>query len=884
MAASRGFFVEFKVRMRKGFSRYLAALCLSLGLVFTQPAHACQEVREETNRAAQLIAAAGLSDIVSSAPKYNCKKPEPKRQCATGFVLGDLNSDGIVDGNDLALLLTRVGSSDVPDGFPAGPVGETHIDLLHSHFGNISQVRGSLMGDLNGDGLVDYQDLGVLLSRYGTTQTPAGFPPGIVGTAHVNLMLALYGNSYCCFETSGTVSPDLNGDGMVNGADLANLLANMGLEGPKLACDGRTVNDADLHVLLGFLNKPKEQKAPKPKLQKRCKKQLGGLAYLSPYTDDLCAGVDNRRELTQVVRAARKGKLVKERPVTERVCARAGKDVRRAEARVKRAMRTLDRYMAALESGRLSDRQASRTKLAADKLIDRSKSLGERLNKINKILFKCGLGQPFQPPQEPSMPIPRFWVASWADVPASAQNIVEMGWIRGNGIGTHGISPSALDTLTEVLSKSPDGRRTLHAWRWRNSLLWHKNKSNTGHPDDRTMTPWGELVDIPSPYMHFAMLQYIAEVEVVAQGLIDRGVEVDRIVVDDENSGYLSGWHRSAEEIDAIIADPRFRSYYWPSPDEEGVAKTLYDMVGDITGADVKNPNTRHHMYRWNAAMDYVFHVQLNEALFSTLRRYFPNIRGSNYSASIVREDEATPDLNGHSQQSMSRFGTNPSGPFYGRVNQLANFYIDIDDPTNVVKNGQGEQLGSSGWVGLLKEINRARSMIRSDSTPIHAWIVDSAWHQSSFNQNSAYSEYRSDFLFHLALSGAEHFIYWTPFAPGYGVGGNESAQARASRFERVLALDDVVTELNNVAGGHALHPMCTEKLAWNSNFIVSCATRTDTTNLWRVTANRDVLSMNVNGTTVEFGEGMRGLWLEVPKNVDFHVTDVQKVEDMQLP
>jgi len=71
MAASRGFFVEFKVRMRKGFSRYLAALCLSLGLVFTQPAHACQEVREETNRAAQLIAAAGLSDIVSSAPRYS---------------------------------------------------------------------------------------------------------------------------------------------------------------------------------------------------------------------------------------------------------------------------------------------------------------------------------------------------------------------------------------------------------------------------------------------------------------------------------------------------------------------------------------------------------------------------------------------------------------------------------------------------------------------------------------------------------------------------------------------------------------------------------------------------------------------------------------------
>jgi hypothetical protein len=337
-----------------------------------------------------LIAAAGLSDIVSSAPKYNCKKPEPKLQCATGFVLGDLDSDGIVDGNDLALLLSRLGSFDVPDGFPAGPVGETHIDLLNSQFGNTTQVRGSLMGDINGDGLVDDQDLGVLLSRYGTTQTPAGFPPGIVGTAHVNLMLALYGNSYCCFETSGTVSPDLNGDGMVNGADLTNLLANMGLEGPKLACDGRTVNDADLHFLLGHWTTSEEPGKEKPKLQNRCKKQLNRMAHLGNYINLVCPDVDNKRALTRVVRAARTG-LVKERPVTDPVCTRASRDVSRAEGRLKRTKANLDRHMAALGSGTLSDRQASRTKLAADKLSNQINSLKQRLDHLNRILFKCGL-------------------------------------------------------------------------------------------------------------------------------------------------------------------------------------------------------------------------------------------------------------------------------------------------------------------------------------------------------------------------------------------------------------------------------------------------------------------------------------------------------------
>ena len=55
--------------------------------------------------------------------------------CGSGLVLGDLNSDGVVNGADMALLLGSWGTS--------GP------------------------GDLNGDGLVDGQDLAILLSLWG---------------------------------------------------------------------------------------------------------------------------------------------------------------------------------------------------------------------------------------------------------------------------------------------------------------------------------------------------------------------------------------------------------------------------------------------------------------------------------------------------------------------------------------------------------------------------------------------------------------------------------------------------------------------------------------------------------------------------------------------
>ncbi len=59
--------------------------------------------------------------------------------CGAGMVLGDLNSDGLVDGMDMAVLIGSWGTS--------GP------------------------GDLNGDGVVDGQDLAILLSVWGGVTT-----------------------------------------------------------------------------------------------------------------------------------------------------------------------------------------------------------------------------------------------------------------------------------------------------------------------------------------------------------------------------------------------------------------------------------------------------------------------------------------------------------------------------------------------------------------------------------------------------------------------------------------------------------------------------------------------------------------------------------------
>ena len=83
--------------------------------------------------------AAGRGDL-GLAPNMNAVPGVQYVTVALG-VVGDLNGDGVVDGADLGLML--------------------------ANWGPVTSDAGSRAADLNGDGMVDGADLGVLLSRWG---------------------------------------------------------------------------------------------------------------------------------------------------------------------------------------------------------------------------------------------------------------------------------------------------------------------------------------------------------------------------------------------------------------------------------------------------------------------------------------------------------------------------------------------------------------------------------------------------------------------------------------------------------------------------------------------------------------------------------------------
>lgn len=435
----------------------------------------------------------------------------------------------------------------------------------------------------------------------------------------------------------------------------------------------------------------------------------------------------------------------------------------------------------------------------------------------------------------------RFWVSSWASVPRSSKNLSPMAWIRGNGVGTNGISDLELEEVARTLRASPIGRRVLFPWRWRSSLVWSKT-FNSGNPEDRTRTPSGQLLDIPSPYADHAMVDCIREVETVARFLRRKGILVDQLIVDDESSEHLSAWTLSAEEMESMRRDPRFATRVWPN------GKTLLDMIGNHTGEEIKNPSNRELLYRWNAAMNYAFHVQLDRTLFQTLRKVFPQLKSSNYDGRIVWEKEASLDMNGHPQHSMSYFGTNPSSPFYGEIGQLKDRIFE------------GQPIGKSGWTSLLSAVNQARSMMRSNQTRFHAWIVDSLWDETPLFED----EYERELIFHLALNGAVHFMHWTPYAPGFGVGGSETDSEMEERFSRLLKTDAMVSELNARTMNFTPMPILSSFVHWNSPILLSAARIGHNRVLWRLSATSGVESFLVNGRKIDIPKGERGVWVQL--------------------
>jgi len=164
------------------------------------------------------------------------------------YIIHDHKKMSLQDWNDLASAITDINAYNTnvvqsnfgtasPDYNGDGIVSAQDLSILLNGWGNSN-------GDLNGDGVVDAQDLAIFLNAWGV----------LVGSSSSSIIPPSSSSSIIPPSSSGSsggLPGDLNGDGVVNAQDLAILLGNWNGTGlGDLNGDG-IVNAPDLAILLG---------------------------------------------------------------------------------------------------------------------------------------------------------------------------------------------------------------------------------------------------------------------------------------------------------------------------------------------------------------------------------------------------------------------------------------------------------------------------------------------------------------------------------------------------------------------------------------------------------------------------------------------------------
>ena len=151
----------------------------------------------------------------------------------------DIDNSGIVDGTDLAIFLSMGAQNQ------SNPVGD-----VQDNWGN----AGDSSGDLNGDQIVDGQDLAIALAGGSDEDVPSDDSPNEEESDSTPLqdLLDNWG--------SDSEDSDLNGDGTVNGQDMALLLGGGNLQS-EFAVQGIPIPQYTERVMgimneLGFDQRP----------------------------------------------------------------------------------------------------------------------------------------------------------------------------------------------------------------------------------------------------------------------------------------------------------------------------------------------------------------------------------------------------------------------------------------------------------------------------------------------------------------------------------------------------------------------------------------------------------------------------------------------------
>jgi hypothetical protein len=405
-------------------------------------------------------------------------------------------------------------------------------------------------------------------------------------------------------------------------------------------------------------------------------------------------------------------------------------------------------------------------------------------------------------------PLPKVTYAySWTEVDSKLGNIVPFYWLKLSELSN---LDAAVAQAKTAANSMPEGHRVLFSW----DLHWELSY----HPSDALTDSFGNKVGYTHPNGYFTPYQGIwwdHGVDPVKKRFDDFfreyasiGGKVEVVVLDFEEG--FTNWHlknKATREYDgnirsyllAIQNDPRFG----PINRELGWNDLLTILDWSMNDNYLK----------WDALMQARVTAYLNASIYEPIKKYFPQVKMSNYGYYHRSEKFPVPDRNGHiiyKHGSGSHVGTHQSYELYGWMGNVKDLRLD------------GVNLyDKTPFNAFRYEVNKLRAMKLSADVPVYPWVSYKEFDASLLNQSDLYQE----LVFHAGLTGVEDFLFWNP---------TSHVVVPATPTSNKL-LSDCLKELDNWVGFDDQKTLVDSLVGWGDNYVLT-GMQANGRSIWRLT------------------------------------------------
>ena len=474
-------------------------------------------------------------------------------------------------------------------------------------------------------------------------------------------------------------------------------------------------------------------------------------------------------------------------------------------------------------------------------------------------------------------PAREIWAATWDQQP-SLQYVFPMVWLRWpmdkqpiyeNNIYRYQsffphVSVPDVASIKGALSALPPGRRALFAWHFGAGFF-----GDTTWSAENVASLDGTPSQQPSPWCESAVQLARAQWTAALSSMKAQDVNFDFLVLDNEQQGIFNNFNLMDQDatgrfVKSIVNDPRANETHFGLP-------ALNDQLIGVDTNRVGGPGVGNDYLAWNNVVAKLTTTALNEALWTPAKSAYPNLKGSNYEGFKMSAADAAPDWYGHAQPHDNIFGSSNSPICYGVLIHAATAWgINPADPTRLVLGGSAK-LARGPWSSLLMDVQTIRSVRRTGQTELCPWISTPVYAGGEPGQQLAAPlcgyptapQYHDEMIRHLALAGSKTFLVWN--SPSSPITTVYQTAAPALRIEHANRLNELLKELNTKMGGFVENPLAMNRIAFNSNILVSGAQTSSGRYLWRVSVKPGVTALSLRGTTTVLAipSGDAGVWFE---------------------